>query len=191
MRPRVGARLRQLRHAPARLLHPLRRRAARETVGRLPVASVLFLCHGNVCRSPFAAAVFARLLPASLAGAVRVSSAGFIGPGRQPPSMALSAAQRYGIDLSVHRSALVLPDDVRESDLVLVMSAEQATAIRRRFAEATPRLVVLGDLDPLPIRERTVRDPWDGDEGVFAESYARLERCTRELVYLVVETHAH
>jgi protein-tyrosine phosphatase len=125
-----------------------------------------------------------------LAGAVRVTSAGFVGPGRQPPSMALAVARRHGIDLSAHRSALIPSDAVRASDLIVVMSAEQETAIRRRFANVSPRIVVLGDLDPLPILERTIRDPWDGDEKAFAESYGRIERCTRELVDLVVEAHA-
>ena len=72
--------LRLGRHAPDRLLHPLRRRAARaDLTRRVAPSSMLVICHGNICRSPFAAAV----LRARLAGTgVCVESAGFFGPGR-------------------------------------------------------------------------------------------------------------
>jgi hypothetical protein len=41
--------------------------------------------------------------------------------------------------------------------------------------------VVLGDLDPLPIRQRTIQDPWGASDAVFEDSYSRIERCVREL----------
>src|SRR2546427_12540743 len=42
---------------PARLLHPWRRRAARETLRTRALRSILVVCHGNICRSPVAAAL--------------------------------------------------------------------------------------------------------------------------------------
>ena len=53
----VAGLLTRVRHTPERLLHPLRRRRAAEALRRRPrPASVLVVCHGNICRSPFAAA---------------------------------------------------------------------------------------------------------------------------------------
>jgi protein-tyrosine phosphatase len=119
------------------------------------------------------------------AGLFETSSAGFIGPNRKSPPEALASAQRSGIDLSDHRSRLVTADLVRGSALIVVMSAEQARRIGAGFGPSAPLLLVLGDLDPLPINGRTIFDPWRGTADVFDASYARIERCVRELVSLL------
>ncbi len=74
---------------------------------------------------------------------------------------------------------------IRASSLVAVMSWDQAKGINTRFAETAPPLLVLGDLDPLPIDTRTIRDPWNCDDSVYDASYARIGRCVRELVRLI------
>jgi protein-tyrosine phosphatase len=179
--------LREAWHAPERLLHPLRRVLARRSLRRRSTPNaVLFLCHGNVCRSPYAAMRFTRALPTALRSTIRAASAGFIGPDRPSPELALNAARRRDIDMSAHRSALVTPEAVRENDLVVVMSAEQARAVASRFGDR--HALVLGDLDPRSIRRRTVLDPWDGDASAFDESYERIDRCISELVRLL-EVH--
>lgn len=152
------------------------------------IRSVLFICHGNVCRSPFAAAVFERAVRASGLD-IQVDSAGFIGPDRQSPAGALAAAARLDVDLTAHRSKLIRPALLDTADLMVVMAAEQAIALRRQFGDVRGLVVVLGDLDPDSIRRRTILDPWGGDDAAFNASYSRVERCVRQLVYLVAETH--
>ena len=142
---------------------------------------VLFICHGNLCRSPFAELVFRREMQHMQAGLFESVSAGFVGPNRRPPSEAFAAAGRCGIDLSGHRSRLVTFDLVHTSAIVVVMSMAQARAIGRLAGPVSPMIVVLGDLDPLPISTRTIRDPWSETAEVFDASYARIERCVREL----------
>src|SRR2546422_3500209 len=91
----------ELLTAPTRLLHPWRRRAARRALSARAPRSILVVCHGNICRSPFAAVLLQRALgPAG----IRVHSAGFIGPNRPSPPEAVTAAARYGVNLSDHRS---------------------------------------------------------------------------------------
>ncbi|HKO15626.1 MAG TPA: hypothetical protein VJU87_05265 [Gemmatimonadaceae bacterium] len=142
---------------------------------------ILALCHGNVCRSPYLAAVLQRDLAHSSAAPV-ILSAGFVGPGRAVPSHAALIGARHGVDLSGHRSTLVTPALMARSDLVLVMDAVQADKARRLCAATPPRIIVLGDLDPEWPNARTVRDPWNGDESAFEESYTRIDRCVRVLV---------
>jgi protein-tyrosine phosphatase len=169
------------------LLHPLRRFVLRRRLARADFPrTILFVCHGNVCRSPYAAASFSRSLARAIPDVIRVSSAGFVGPDRAPPAAAIAAALRRGIDLEPHRSSLVLADRVRASDIIVVMSADQAGAIRRRLGGARPLIAVLGDLDPHPIESRTVRDPWDGDADTFDTSFGRIDRCVDSLVGLLV-----
>ncbi len=172
--------LSRLRRVPGRLLHPLHRRRARAALQRRPApATVLIVCHGNICRSPFAAA---RLAGELAAAGVRVGSAGFIGPNRPCPPEAMTAAARRGVDLSGHRSQLLTADSARRADLIVVMDPAQARAIRDRFARRLRDIVVLGDLDPAPLATRTIQDPVDQCVEVFEQSYARIERCVAELV---------
>jgi len=163
------------------LLHPTRRRSAQRRLKNSNPRSLLFVCHGNICRSPFAAAVFANALPHTLAGAVTAASAGFIGPGRSPPPHALKTARAYGIDISGHRSVTISAESLKAADLVVVMSGAQQRGIASRVAPGA-QVLVLGDLDPLPIKQRTIPDPWEGPVDAFEESYDRITRCVRELV---------
>jgi protein-tyrosine-phosphatase len=176
----------EARHLPERLLHRFRRRRAkRELAAAHPIRSALFICHGNICRSPFAAEVFVSLVRESMTSPPAASSAGFIGPGRQPPRGALDAASRRHHDLREHRSRLVTVPMIEAADLIVVMARDQATALRKTFVRPPGLILVLGDLDPLPVRRRTIQDPWGGDDRAFADSYERIERCVVELVHII------
>src|SRR3954466_7922493 len=125
--------LRDLRHVPESLAHSRRRSAARAILGNLQARRALFVCHGNICRSPFGATLFAQSLPIELFGTITVSSAGFIGADRSAPRGAITAALRYGVDLSEHRSAVITSEVLRDVDLILVMSSAQAQGINARL----------------------------------------------------------
>lgn len=177
--------LRSLRHLPDRRLHPLRRRLQLRKLPReTPPASVLFVCQGNIYRSPYAAAAFLAALPAPLRSAIRVESAGFVGPGRPSPAPAIAVAEREGLDLAPHRSSLLSPGRVAEFDWIVVMDAAQRREIGRRYGRRRG-VIVLSDLDPHPIRTRAIRDPWDQPTEVLESSYARVRRCVCELAHLV------
>jgi len=173
---------RTLRQMPDRLQHPLRRRRAVRAVahGFVP-RSVLFVCHGNICRSPFAAAAFRRALPEPLRTRIRVRSAGFIGRGRPAPAEALRVARRKGIDLAAHRSELVAAALISSADLIVVMDAQQRRAVHTRFGRRLDDIVVLGDFDPEPIETRAILDPIERPESAYEASYRRIERCVRVL----------
>ncbi len=177
--------IRDARYLPDAILHARRRRAARLEIRNLRPRSILFVCHGNICRSPFAAAAFSRACPRRISESITVASAGFIGPDRRPPSKALAASSRLGIDISAHRSALVTSARLHAMDLVVVMSADQARGIRARLRSSSVRVLVLGDLDPSPIARRTISDPWGGPDSAFDASYDRVDRCVRELVRII------
>jgi len=171
---------------PERLLHSLRRRKTLEVLrGRARPDSVLVVCHGNICRSPFAAA----LLRQALRPLVRVESAGFVRPNRAVPPEAIAAAGRRGVDLADHRSRLLTPELARAADLIVVMDPVQQRHVRERVGRAVRDVIVLGDLDPAPPeggRVRTIPDPIGQGSAVFETSYARIERCIAGLVSVLV-----
>jgi len=184
---RAYAVLRTLRRTPDRILHPGRREAAlRELRAADRPATVVFVCYGNICRSPYAAARFACSLPPELAG-IRTLSAGMVGAGRPAPREGIAVAARRGIDLSAHRAALLTRETARAAGLVVVMSADQRRSVERDFGRGPGGILVLGDLDPLPIDLRTLRDPWRQPEAAFDDSYARIDRCVHALVQALAE----
>jgi protein-tyrosine-phosphatase len=177
---------RAVRHSPDRALHPLRRWAQQRRLqpARLPRA-VLFVCHGNICRSPYAAHAFQRMLPPVLQESILIGSAGFFGPDRASPAAALQAAALRGVDLGDHRAVLVNVEVVRAMDLIVVMEAVQRDQITLWHGADPRRVVVLGDLDPRPIDTRTIRDPILQPVEVFSATYERIDRCVAELYRLI------
>jgi protein-tyrosine phosphatase len=170
-------------HSTDRIAHPIRRRRTVRTLGnRGWPRSILFVCHGNICRSPYAAAAFERALPAALRSNMRIGSAGFIGPNRPAPSESLIVASRRGLDLSSHLSAQLSHDNIRNAELIVVMNAAQQRALIELYGRKPDTVVVLGDLDPQAIDTRAIRDPIGQSEEVFEASYDRIDRCLKELV---------
>lgn len=177
-RSRARAFARALRHTPDRLSHARRRRKAlRALAERDYPYAFLFVCHGNICRSPYAEHAFRRLLPAELAADTRVVSAGLVGPDRASPPEALRAAARRGVDMSAHRSGLLTGARTPHSGLILVMNEMQRAAVCRVLGRPPEDVVVLGDLDPEPIDTREIVDPYGREERVFDDCYARIDRC--------------
>lgn len=153
-----------------------------------PPSSVLFVCHGNICRSPYAAESFRRHLPPALRSRIRVTSAGFIGPDRASPPEALAAARRLSVDLAAHRSRLLTADDAACADWIVVMDARQRRWIRDLFGRNGARVMLLGDLDPEPTGPRSIQDPVNGAEAFFHRVYARIDRCAAELARVAAGT---
>lgn len=172
-----------VRRTPERLLHPLRRRKSLEALrARARPRSVLVVCHGNICRSPVAAALLARELETD---GITVRSGGFAGFNRPAPPHAVAAAERHGLNLAEHRSRLLTADVVRGADLIVVMEAGQQRLICERFGRRPADILVLGDLDPAPVEARTIRDPVNYGRDVFEQVYERIARCVHEFVEAV------
>jgi protein-tyrosine phosphatase len=169
------------KNLPDRLLHRRRWASARRAILDLgQVRSILVVCYGNVCRSPYLEAVLRRDLPN-----VAVSSAGFVGPGRPVPAHSLAIARARGIDLSEFRSRPIARTAVASMDLVIVMDAKQAREVVRGFRVWPSRIVIAGDLDPHPSSTRAIRDPWGESIETFTSSFDRLDRCAATLTRLI------
>ena len=165
-------------------MHRTRRQAAERRLQGQVVGSVLVLCHGNVCRSPYAAARLAQFV-AARGRVLQVDSAGFIGPDRQSPPELIELAQRRGLDLAGHRSKVLTSALTAAADLIVVMNVLQAHEIRRLLGVSAARILVLGDLDPDPIDTREIQDPWGQPLEVYERVMTRLDRCVRRLGDLI------
>jgi protein-tyrosine phosphatase len=174
-----------MRHAPDRILHRRRHREARERLLRLqPLRSILVVCHGNVCRSPYLEAVLRRGLPV-----ISVTSAGLVGPDRPVPKNSLMLTAKRGLDLSAFRSRPISRANPRENDLVIVMDSAQASHLARVFGVSPARMIIAGDLDPLKAPTRAIQDPWGKSLDVFGATFDRLDRCAATILSLVSNHH--
>jgi protein-tyrosine phosphatase len=175
-----------VRHLPDRLLHSWRRRHAIARLSDAPTpTNILVVCHGNICRSPYAAYRLRSFFAAD-GRACTIASAGFIGPDRPSPGNAIATAAQRGIDLKPHRSQLLSKSLIDAAQLIIVMEARQADALRMIFGDIKAQILMLGDLDPRLAATRTVRDPALQSRAVFAESYDRIDRCLEALMDLFV-----
>lgn len=177
--------LRYIRYAPDRLLHRLRRRRARARLRHTGVVGpVVFICHGNICRSPYAAAGFLRILGGPEYARV-VDSAGFIGFDRPSPPEAIAVAKRHSLDLNGHRSKLLTASTVHDAGLLIVMAPDQRRALVTCFGQPRAPILLLGDFDPDRIERRAIRDPVAQSEAVFEVVYTRIDRCLASLAEAV------
>jgi len=120
-----------------------------------PVGSVLFLCLGNLCRSPFAEVAAAQ----RLAG-VAVASAGFLShDGRPSPPHVVQTAQALGVDLARARAHRVTPAEVARADLIVCMDVSHLERMQREFPQAMGKTTLLGLFRPAGAME--MRDPYD------------------------------
>ena len=173
---------RALRRSWYRLSHPLRRRRALSAVRSAGVpGTILFICYGNICRSPYAAYSLRRRLPPRLGEQITIVSAGSYGPGRSSPANALAAAAALGVDLGPHRSQLLTPELVRSASLIVGMEVSHRRTIETMFGRVRAPIVLLGDLDPDASAPPMIADPYGGSREIFAETYARIDRCLGEL----------
>lgn len=149
-----------------------------------PSVSVLFVCMGNICRSPTAEGVFKRLVEeAGLDGQVFVDSAGThdYHVGSPPDRRAQAAAARRGYDLSALRARKLGLEDVRRFDYVLVMdrgNLNRAHSIGGGFAD---NIRLLMDFAPHR-REREVPDPYAGGPEGFEYVLDLIEDACRGLL---------
>lgn len=144
---------------------------------------VLFVCLGNICRSPSAEGVF-RAVAEEADLAVEIDSAGtsnwHIGEPPDPRSQA--AAARRGIDLSGLRGRQVSPADFNVFDLIIGMDRSnlaRLNAMAPKGARADVRLF----LDYAPgMAGREVPDPYDGGEQGFENVLDMIEAASKGLV---------
>jgi protein-tyrosine phosphatase len=139
----------------------------------MPKPSVLFVCLGNICRSPLAEAAF-RAEAKRIALEVDIDSAGTGGwhAGEPPDRRAIATAQRHGIDISGYRARKVTAADFRRFSHIVALDFENLADLQRlapRDSKAGLSLL----LDHVPGRSgEAVADPWYGDMRDFEITWA-------------------
>jgi protein-tyrosine-phosphatase/predicted ATP-grasp superfamily ATP-dependent carboligase len=175
----IGRRVQDLKPGAAARRRHRARTALRPLPGVAGSSSIIFVCQGNICRSPFAAA----LLRARLGdGTLTIASAGMMPrPGRPTPLPGLEAAARHGVDLSAHRSVWLSRELVEAPSLLVVFDEITRHAVFDRYPRLTPRLILLGDLTGIG----DIPDPIDGGAAQFRRVYEQIATAIIEMAALL------
>jgi protein-tyrosine phosphatase len=149
--------------------------------------SLLFVCKGNICRSPFAERLAARLA-AEAGGSLRCVSAGFeAAAGAPSPAAAREAARSFGVSLDDHCAQPVTAALMADADLVIVNERSHVIRLQRQFPALADRVFLLPLIAPDANRGRGYRrfniaDPYGHPVAVFDACYRYIDQAVRALL---------
>lgn len=147
---------------------------------------VLFVCLGNICRSPLAEAVFRGLVKkAGLEHAFVIDSAGTSDYHEGSPAdhRTILVARKRGIELT-GRSRPITEDDIEEFDYIVVMDASNLRDVQQLAGSVRPdaRIHRLREFDPESGGDLDVPDPYFGGEKGFVKVQKMVERASAGLL---------
>jgi protein-tyrosine phosphatase len=155
---------------------------------------VLFVCMGNICRSPTAEGIFRkRVDDAGLSREILVDSAGTHGyhVGEPPDERACRAALQRGYDLSTLRARKVEREDFQRFDIVLAMDRDNYAHLARLVQPSSAHKLKLMMEYSARFRGRDVPDPYYGGERGFDLVLDMLEDASRGLLEAIRRSAAH
>ncbi|NCP15254.1 MAG: low molecular weight phosphotyrosine protein phosphatase [Sphingomonadales bacterium] len=139
--------------------------------------SVLFVCLGNICRSPMAEGAF-RAVASDRGLACAIDSAGTASfhIGSPPDARAIAVAQQNGIDIAGQSARQIERDDFFNFSHIIVMDRANLEALRARAPRgATAQMAML--LDAVDGRQgEPVADPYYGDVAAFETAWSDIDR---------------
>ncbi len=147
--------------------------------------TILFVCTGNVCRSPMAEGIFRQAIRGR--GNYRVLSAGLGALEGQPPSSyAVQAVKELGIDISDRRSRALTPDLVQQADYIFGMTHSHIDTVMLLYPQAAEKTFLLREFDEtLDLFEKDISDPIGGSYEVYLNCRDQIEQGIASLLRFI------
>ncbi len=177
--------LRKLAAEGIRLLHlhlfripGIRRFYVSKIIERVKKAKILlFVCKGNICRSPFAHYYAEKLFASSK---TIISAGTYQYDNRPSVPEAIEAAKRLGIDLSTHRSKRLDASLVSNADLIFTFDENNRLEVLHEFPTARSKIVRLGLL--LDNESPVIADPFGGSVEMYLKTYRMIQQAMERLI---------
>ena len=156
------------------------------------MVNVLFVCMGNICRSPTAEGVFAHIVKAAgLVNLIVTDSAGTIAyhAGEPPDERARETAQEHGIEIGHLRARQFCADDFDRFQYILAMDRENLHQLRLARPDAFQgRLELLCDFGPKG-KGKDVPDPYYGGPNGFEKVFELVTEASEGLLKAILREH--
>jgi protein-tyrosine phosphatase len=150
---------------------------------------VLFVCLGNICRSPLAQGIFEKKVSDEKLGEYfYADSAGTSGwhKGEKPQSGSIMAAGKKDINISSQKSRPVSHGDNVEFDFFIPMDKSNRLSLINEFSIPEEKIHLLRKYDPKN-EDLNVPDPYSMGQGAFDEVFNIIERCMPDLIKFLNE----
>ncbi len=168
-----------LEHVQSRLLYSFGAYHRAQRIDWATVHRLMFVCKGNICRSPYAAERCRSL------GVDAVSCGLEATEGTAADPAAVRNAGRRNVDLSQHRSSVYDSRALLETDLVIVFEPRQFVDARRRIGNRAVSVTLLG-IWSKPICPY-IHDPYGRNDDFFQRCYAAIDAYLLEIIRLLRE----
>ncbi|MCM8792742.1 MAG: hypothetical protein NC826_06380 [Candidatus Omnitrophica bacterium] len=162
----------------------------------LPMApqSFLFVCRGNICRSPFAEHIAARIAREKQVVHFQFGSAGIeVGRAVPSPDMAKEVAENYGVNLNGHLSRSIKEINLKSYDMIIAMEGKQVKRLVGQFPELKNRIFLLPFFQPSESSPRSgylrynIPDPFGKEREEFIRCFDRIKLCVERLLVKVMQ----
>ncbi|MCO8122498.1 hypothetical protein NHH03_12185 [Stieleria sp. TO1_6] len=137
--------------------------------------SILFVCKGNICRSPFAERYARSVMPSDLT----IKSSGYFPTsGRPSPDAAVLIAKNFGVDLASHRSSSIDEFELDKFDIIFVFDDENHDEVQLRSCGEREKIFFLGCCSTTATH---ISDPYGGTQARFQQTYEEIQECMDRL----------
>lgn len=159
-----------------------------------PVVRVLFVCMGNICRSPLAEGAFRQLVQeAGLEQHIEIDSAGthFYHVGEPPDARSVAVAAHHGLDISPQRARQLHVEDLEYWDYIVVMDKRNLRDVNAMVQNQPikSKIALLLDFSRESWQETEVPDPYHGGKDGFEHVYQLVRSGCAGLLASLQESH--
>ena len=149
---------------------------------------ILFVCTGNICRSPMAEVIFNHRIGTD-AGWEATSAGTFASPDLPASENAEKAVEELDLDLVGHRSKPLTPELVNSSDLIITMTEGHRFHILQDFPEVGNKVCLIKSFGTSKVRA-DISDPYGGSLNIYKKTRDEIDRALSDLI-LFLRTGKH